>query len=82
MDDVEERKVKSSTVADLVNHVEKPGRASFAACFIRQFANGSPWVHFDIAGTATQSKPNAYGPKGATGVLIRSVIKAVERDLI
>ncbi|SOC44154.1 leucyl aminopeptidase family protein [Salinicoccus kekensis] len=82
LDDIEEQKVKSSAVADLVNHVEKPGRASFAACFIRQFANGSPWVHFDIAGTATQSKANAYGPKGATGVLIRSVIKAVERDLI
>ncbi len=82
LDDIEERKVKSSTVADLTNHVEKPGRASFAACFIRQFANGSPWVHFDIAGTATRSEANAYGPKGATGVLIRSVIKAVERDLI
>lgn len=82
LDDIEENKVKSSTVADLTNHVEKPGRASFAACFIRQFANGSPWVHFDIAGTATRSKGNEYGPKGATGVLIRSVIKAVERDLI
>ncbi|MCD2138637.1 leucyl aminopeptidase family protein [Salinicoccus halitifaciens] len=82
LDDIEEQKVKSSAVADLVNHVEKPGRASFAACFIRQFANGSPWIHFDIAGTATQSKANAYGPKGATGVLIRSVIKAVEGDLI
>lgn len=82
LDDIEEKNVKSSAVADLVNHVEKPGRASFAACFIRQFANGSPWVHFDIAGTATQSRSSAYGPKGATGVLIRSVIKAVERDLI
>lgn len=80
--DIEERSVKSSKVADLVNHVEKPGRASFAASFIRQFVNGSPWAHFDIAGTGTQSRGNAYGPKGATGVLIRSVIKAVEGDLI
>lgn len=80
--DKEERSVKSSKVADLTNHVEKPGRASFAAGFIRQFVNGSPWAHFDIAGTGTRSRRGAYGPKGATGVLIRSVIKAVEGDLI
>lgn len=80
--DIENNSVKSSKVADLTNHVEKPGRASFAAGFIRQFVNGSPWAHFDIAGTGTQSKRDAYGPKGATGVLIRSVIKAVEGDLI
>ena len=80
--DKEERSLKSSKVADLTNHVEKPGRASFAAGFIRQFVNGSPWAHFDIAGTGTRSRSNAYGPKGATGVLIRSVIKAVEGDLI
>ncbi|WP_411843584.1 leucyl aminopeptidase family protein [Salinicoccus sp. HZC-1] len=76
--EIEEENVRSSSVADLTNHVEKPGRASFAACFIKQFANGTPWVHFDIAGTGTVSQRTPYGPKGATGVLIHTVVKYLE----
>ena len=34
--DIEEKNVRQSQVADLTNHVEKPGRASFAACFIKR----------------------------------------------
>lgn len=75
---IEEDNVRASAVADLTNHVEKPGRASFAACFIKQFANGTPWVHFDIAGTGTVSKRTPYGPEGATGVMIHSVVKYLE----
>ncbi|AKG73300.1 leucyl aminopeptidase [Salinicoccus halodurans] len=76
--EIEEKNVKSSNIADLTNHVEKPGRASFAACFIKQFANGTPWVHFDIAGTGTASKRTPYGPAGATGVMIHTVVKYLE----
>ncbi len=80
--EIEEKNVKSSKIADLTNHVEKPGKASFAACFIQQFANGTPWVHFDIAGTGTVSKRTPYGDKGATGVMIHTVIKYLEtRDV-
>ncbi|WP_031547397.1 leucyl aminopeptidase family protein [Salinicoccus luteus] len=76
--DIEEKNVRQSQVADLTNHVEKPGRASFAACFIKQFANGTPWIHFDIAGTGTSDRETAYGPKGATGVMIRTIVKLFE----
>lgn len=76
--DIEEKSVRQSQVADLTNHVEKPGRASFAACFIKQFANGTPWIHFDIAGTGTSDKETPYGPKGATGVMIRTIVKLFE----
>lgn len=75
---IEEQNVRQSQVADLTNHVEKPGRASFAACFIKQFANGTPWIHFDIAGTGTSDKETPYGPKGATGVMIRTIVKLFE----
>src|SRR5699024_11970324 len=76
--EIEEKIVKSSDIADVTNHVELPGRASFAACFIKQFANGTPWIHFDIAGTGTVSKRTPYGPKGATGVMIHSIVKYLE----
>jgi len=76
--EIEEKNVKSSDIADVTNHVELPGRASFAACFIKQFANGTPWIHFDIAGTGTVSKRTPYGPKGATGVMIHSIVKYLE----
>ena len=76
--EIEEQNVRQSQVADLTNHVEKPGRASFAACFIKQFANGTPWIHFDIAGTGTSDKETPYGPKGATGVMIRTIVKLFE----
>lgn len=77
--EIEEGNVKSSSIADLTNHVEKPGRASFAACFIKQFANGTPWVHFDIAGTGTTAKRTPYGPIGATGIMIHTVVKYLEK---
>ncbi|GAB3064768.1 leucyl aminopeptidase family protein [Salinicoccus sesuvii] len=76
--DIEEKSVRQSPVADLTNHVEKPGRASFAACFIKQFANGTPWIHFDIAGTGTTTKATPQGPKGSTGVMIHTIVKMFE----
>lgn len=38
-----------------------------------------PWVHLDIAGTATTEKPSCFGPTGATGVMVRSLATFVER---
>src|SRR5699024_5368204 len=66
--DIVEKDVKASDICGVTNHVELPGRASFAACFIKQYANGTPWIHFDIACTGTVSKRTPYGQKGATGV--------------
>lgn len=80
--EIEENKVKSSKIADLVNHVESQARASFAACFISQFANGTPWMHFDIAGSATSGKKTAFGPAGATGIHIRTIVKYLEAEYV
>ena len=38
--------------------------------FIGEFAEDTPWVHLDIAGTATRKTANDLGPTGATGVMV------------
>ena len=47
--------------------------------FIGEFAGETPWVHLDIAGTATTEKESELGPKGATGVMTRTLALLVER---
>jgi leucyl aminopeptidase len=46
--------------------------------FIGEFAEETPWVHLDIAGTATSSKEYNLGPSGATGVMARTLAVFVE----
>ncbi len=65
--------VKSSDVADLNN---APGRAAgsiTAGLFLGEFAEETPWVHLDIAGTALQHKASSLGPAGGTGVMVRTL---------
>lgn len=82
LDEIEEKKVKSSKIADFTNHVESQGRASFAAGFIKEFTNGTPWMHFDIAGTATTNKVTPFSPAGSTGVHIRTIVKYMENEYV
>lgn len=77
--EIEEKKVKKSEIADITNHFPAPGSASFAACFIKQFVDEKPWIHFDIAGSASTRTPSELGPKGATGSPIRTIVKYLER---
>ena len=44
-----------------------------AAAFLKHFADPTPWVHLDIAGTANVTKPTDYLSTGATGVGVRLV---------
>jgi leucyl aminopeptidase len=55
-----------SNFADLPNigpHPTDAADAVIAACFLSRFTQGLPWVHLDIAGTASRSGTD----KGATG---------------
>jgi leucyl aminopeptidase len=52
-----------SNFADLPNIGSHADCASVAACFLSRFTKRYPWVHLDIAGTASRSGPD----KGATG---------------
>ena len=37
----------------------------------------TPWVHLDIAGTATSAASHELGPSGATGVMVRTLAAMV-----
>lgn len=52
-----------SSIADFANVGPRGDCAITAACFLSRFTERYPWVHLDIAGTATQSGDD----KGATG---------------
>ncbi|MED5019013.1 leucyl aminopeptidase [Paenibacillus chibensis] len=62
-----------SDVADLSNSTGSRGAAITAGLFIGTFAEGLPWIHLDIAGTAFLSKERGVNPKGATGVMVRTI---------
>jgi leucyl aminopeptidase len=40
---------------------------------LKEFTEGLPWVHLDIAGTAWVDEPKAYLPRGASGVAVRTL---------
>jgi len=43
-------------------------------------AEPTPWVHLDIAGPSFNSaSPYGFTPKGATGVMVRTLVEALER---
>jgi leucyl aminopeptidase len=62
------------TYADLQNASDQRVAVSnYAAEFLRQFVDGRPWVHVDIAGTAWGMTRNYVG-KGASGFGTRMLI--------
>ena len=64
-----------SDVADLNNiSSQRGGGAIVAALFMREFTSGLPWVHLDIAGTAFAEREWPLGPKGGTGVAVRTLL--------
>ena len=77
--ETEIERVRNSKVADLNNSPGSEGHALVAGAFIGEFAEGTPWVHLDIAGTATTAKSHDLGPAGATGVMTRTLALFVER---
>lgn len=72
-------RVRGSKIADLNNSPGREGHAIMGGAFVGEFAEGTPWVHLDIAGTATTEKEHDLGPAGATGVMARTLALLVER---
>ena len=62
-------KVLKSRVADMRNvGTGREGGSITAAQFLKRFVqDGTPWIHLDIAGTASLKSDSALAPKGATG---------------
>jgi len=48
------------------------------AYFISEFTEGVPWLHLDIAMAAHTERGGPYTPVGATGVMVRALIRYLE----
>jgi len=71
----EYKEQNKSEIADIKNTGNRYGGAITAALFLSEFADNTPWVHLDIAGTAASSKESGYTIKGATGVGVRTLVE-------
>jgi leucyl aminopeptidase len=71
------RKAVRSQIAQLKNAAGREAGSSTAAAFLAAFAEDTPWVHLDIAGTGWTSKAAGYQPRGATGVGVRLVVETL-----
>ncbi len=74
----EYRRLIDSDVADIKNIGERYGGAIAAAWFLATFVGDTPWVHMDIAGPAFAPGGTDLGPKGATGVPVRTLVRFLE----
>lgn len=65
----------SSIVADIVNSAApNGGGASVAAAFLEEFINeDTQWIHLDIAGSSGTKSKTPLTPKGATGVMVKTL---------
>lgn len=71
----EDREKIKSDIADMINTGSKgKSGAQNGAVFLEKFVQDIPWVHIDIAGPSWIDKENEYGPKGPTGVGVRTLI--------
>jgi len=71
----EYKEQNKSEIADVKNTGNRYGGAITAALFLAEFVDNTPWVHIDIAGTASSTKESGYIIKGATGVGVRTLVK-------
>jgi len=73
-DDYKDQYLKSA-FADLPNVGGRYGGAVTAAMFLKEFADPTPWVHLDIAGTAWLDEGRPFLAKGPTGVPLRTMVR-------
>ena len=66
-----------SSIADIMNTGGRWGGAVTAAMFLKEFAEETPWIHLDIAGTAWMDDNKAWIAKGPSGVAVRSLVEFV-----
>jgi leucyl aminopeptidase len=66
-----------SDVADIKNAGGRAAGTISAALFLKEFAEGYPWVHLDIAGTAYTESDLGTVPRGPTGVPVGTFVEFV-----
>jgi leucyl aminopeptidase len=67
-----------STIADIMNTGGRWGGAITAAMFLKEFAEETPWIHLDIAGTAWMEDQKPWIAKGPSGIALRSLVEFVK----
>jgi len=67
----EYRDLIKSDIADVKNSGGRPAGTITAAWFLREFVEGFPWAHLDIAGTAYTDRDDPAQAKGPTGMGVR-----------
>jgi leucyl aminopeptidase len=77
LDDEYKDNIKSS-IADIVNSGGRWGGAINAAMFLKEFAEDTPWIHLDIAGTAWMEEQKPWIAKGPSGIALRSLVEFVK----
>lgn len=75
------RPTLDSQVADIANMGQRWGGMLVAGHFLKEFTDGRPWAHLDIAGPAYNgSAPYGYTVKGGTGVGVRTLLSLLESN--
>jgi leucyl aminopeptidase len=64
--------------ADLKHTADRWGGSITAALFLREFVGDSPWIHVDIAGPSSASKPYNVFAKGGTGHGVLTYLRLIE----
>ena len=75
----DKKRIRKSDLADLNNSPGRDGHMIFGGGFVGEFAEDTPWIHLDIAGTSDASASHDLGPKGGTGVMVRTLAAFVEQ---
>jgi leucyl aminopeptidase len=70
-----------SDVADLDNlGVGDEAGATMGGLFLREFIDGKPWAHLDIAGPFWQDQDRYHNPRHGTGVGVRTLLRWLEQS--
>jgi leucyl aminopeptidase len=65
------RDLMKSDIADVKNSGGRPAGSISAGWFLKEFVEGFPWAHLDIAGTAYTEREEPGRVKGPTGMGVR-----------
>ena len=71
---------KEQIKSDVADVKQTGGRAAgsvTAALFLKEFVDGYPWVHLDVAGTAYSQTDLGWLPKGPTGTPVGTFVEFV-----
>lgn len=75
----DKKRIRKSDVADLNNSPGGDGHMIFGGGFIGEFVGDTPWIHLDIAGTSDAMNAYDFGPKGGTGVMVRTLAAFIDQ---